>query len=106
MCGTLKKRNSPLLGVGDFPTAEAQAQRYRSLGFTHSYALTTLSCYEDVLSNEERFRVELLEEYDEFEEWVVKCSHYTTVMGSQDGVYGGAFFDSIYSDFPKFGRLG
>jgi hypothetical protein len=51
---------------------------------------------------DEKLRVEFMEEFDEFEEWVVKCSHYVTTIGSQDAVHGGHFFDPMYAVLPKF----
>lgn len=102
MRSTLKRRSSPLLGVSAHPTIDSQPKRYVRLGFEKSTAITMLDFWEKVVSEEEveRYnsaqlvlffpfslcgcRITLLEEFDELEEWVIKCSHYFVAVSSVD----------------------
>jgi len=51
--------------------------------------------YHGLVSKEERHLVELIEPFDEYEEWNLKCSHYMVLCG-----YNGAsrhLLDGLYS---------
>jgi hypothetical protein len=96
MRSTLKRRSSPLLGVSAHPTIDSQPKRYMRLGFQKSTAITMLDFWEKVVSPEEVRRITLLEEFDELEEWVVKCSHYFVAVSSIDRS-GGDFAAPIHA---------
>lgn len=93
---TLKRRSSPLLGVSAHPTIDSQPKRYIDLGFQKSTAITMLDFWEKVVSSEEFQRITLLEEFDELEEWVIKCSHYFVAVSSIDRT-GGDFAAPIHA---------
>jgi len=93
---TLQKRNSPLLGIESYPTVEANKSRYLALGYERSSGLDIFSISEKLWSLPsqhpaastitEQERVDLLEEFDEFEEWTIKCTHYGIMMASNGKV--------------------
>ena len=76
MQSNLSSRNSPLIGVYDFPTKESQRQRYLHLGYDECNLVTMLEFYENSVSESEKNRIASIDEFDEFEEWNEKCSHY------------------------------
>ena len=82
MRDNLKARGSDLLGIEGYPTVEAQCERYAKLGFKSVGVQTMLQVYWDHLSAQERARVETMEEFDEHEEWLEKCSHYILAVSS------------------------
>lgn len=75
MLRNLKVRNIHLLGLHDYPTLEAQKQRYLTLGYEKCKSVD-LNFVEDSLSNEERARISKLEMMDEFEEARLLSKHY------------------------------
>jgi hypothetical protein len=75
----LEQRKSPLLGITSYPTLSHQSQRYINLGYSKSQTSTLLEYYH-ALPTEELSRVEGIEEFDEFEEWVIKCQHYFGIL--------------------------
>jgi tRNA wybutosine-synthesizing protein 4 len=82
MRDNLKARGSDLLGIEGYPSVEAQQDRYVKLGFKSVGVRTMLDVYWDYLAPEERTRVEAMEEFDEHEEWLEKCSHYILAVSS------------------------
>eukprot|EP01127_Copromyxa_protea_P022393 TRINITY_DN8005_c0_g1_i1.p1 TRINITY_DN8005_c0_g1~~TRINITY_DN8005_c0_g1_i1.p1 ORF type:complete len:1059 (+),score=205.67 TRINITY_DN8005_c0_g1_i1:15-3191(+) len=83
MRNALLVRRSPLLGIRCYPTLNDQRNRYLSLGFTSCHMATLLEQYH-ALPEEEKIRVEELEEFDEFEEWYIKCQHYFVSVAVKD----------------------
>ncbi|XP_070554287.1 tRNA wybutosine-synthesizing protein 4-like isoform X2 [Ptychodera flava] len=74
-----KKLGSPLKAIQTYPTIAAQQTRYLRLGFEVSMAMDMNELFFDILSLEERQRIEKIEPFDEFEEWQLKCSHYVVI---------------------------
>lgn len=50
-----------------------------------SQVATLLEYYGESISAEEIARVESIEEFDEFEEWCIKCQHYFVLVATQGG---------------------
>uniref|UniRef100_A0A5F8GBG5 tRNA wybutosine-synthesizing protein 4 n=1 Tax=Monodelphis domestica TaxID=13616 RepID=A0A5F8GBG5_MONDO len=69
-----QRLNSPLHGLASFPDVAAQRRRFLDAGWQACSAVDMNEFYRGFLSAEERRRVEMLELFDEFEEWHLKCS--------------------------------
>lgn len=67
---------SALKCINAFPTMDSQLQRFKQLGWEQSEAMDMNQFYYNLVSEEERNRVEWLEPFDEYEEWHLKCAHY------------------------------
>lgn len=72
---------SPLKCINAFPTIQAQKDRFLKLGWTDLEVMDMNEFYNNLLSCEERDRVENLEMFDEYEEWHLKCAHYMILLG-------------------------
>ncbi|XP_016283801.2 tRNA wybutosine-synthesizing protein 4 [Monodelphis domestica] len=77
-----QRLNSPLHGLASFPDVAAQRRRFLDAGWQACSAVDMNEFYRGFLSAEERRRVEMLEPFDEFEEWHLKCSHYFILAAS------------------------
>ncbi|XP_015336236.1 tRNA wybutosine-synthesizing protein 4 [Marmota marmota marmota] len=75
--------NSPLHGLDSFPDVEAQRCRFLQAGWTACSAMDMNEFYHCFLPAEERWRIENLEPFDEFEEWHLKCAHYFVLAASR-----------------------
>lgn len=76
MCSHFESLGSPLRSIHVYETVASQVSRYIDQGWTHVAASDMNYFYNVVVSEDERSRVELLEPFDEFEEWHLKCAHY------------------------------
>lgn len=77
MINNLRERGCDLLGLEGCPTVAAQIQRMNTCwGTNHVECETMEKVYREKLDAEERKRIEKLEMFDEFEEWVLLQSHY------------------------------
>eukprot|EP00794_Sanderia_malayensis_P003810 gene3810-4338_t len=74
-----ERLQSPLLCIEAYPDIESQRERFISMGWTTVNVINMNEFYYDVVSNEERDRIDKLEPFDEFEEWHQKCYHYSVV---------------------------
>jgi tRNA wybutosine-synthesizing protein 4 len=83
MCANLESRGSPLLGVYAHQTVESQEKRFRDIGYPNVRVETMWGIWQR-LSVQERARIEEIEEFDEHEEWVEKCSHYVVITASPE----------------------
>lgn len=92
MCTSLKNRNSPLLGIHPYYSTETQYLRYKSLGYADVFSVDVLSCYENCLDSNEKERINLLEDFDEHEEWIIKCQHYSFTIGANNA---NDYFESL-----------
>lgn len=81
-----RRLHSPLHGLELFPDVEAQRQRFLQAGWTACRALDLNEFYRRLLPAEERRRVEMLEPFDEYEEWHLKCSHYFILAASKGDI--------------------
>ncbi|KAJ8255237.1 hypothetical protein GJAV_G00202630 [Gymnothorax javanicus] len=78
-----KKLNSTLNAIGPYPDTAAQRQRFLDRGWECCECLDMNRFYMDLVTEEERQRIENLEPFDEFEEWHQKCSHYFILTASK-----------------------
>ncbi|XP_054290873.1 tRNA wybutosine-synthesizing protein 4-like [Macrosteles quadrilineatus] len=74
---------SPLMSVEQYPTLELQTERYTRNNWDHCTCLTALEAYKSLIPEQERSRVLSLEPFDEWEEFYLKCMHYTVVIASK-----------------------
>ncbi|KRY89731.1 putative ATP-dependent Clp protease proteolytic subunit, mitochondrial [Trichinella pseudospiralis] len=82
MCEHFTSVGSPLLSIDQYPDASSEIDRLNSLGWENVTVYSLSSIYYSSLSEQERKRIAELEEFDEYEMWHLKCSHYVIVVGS------------------------
>ncbi|XP_003371900.1 ATP-dependent Clp protease, proteolytic subunit ClpP [Trichinella spiralis] len=82
MCEHFANIGSPLLSIDQYPDASSGIDRLNSLGWENVTVYSLSSIYYCSLSEQERKRISELEEFDEYEMWHLKCSHYVIVVGS------------------------
>ncbi|KAL8191490.1 UNVERIFIED_CONTAM: hypothetical protein K2H54_073921 [Gekko kuhli] len=61
----------------------AATQKWFKLGWAECVAMDMKEFYDHFVSEEERWRIQALEPFDEFEEWHLKCSHYFILVASK-----------------------
>lgn len=79
MVGNLRDRGCPLQSIADFPSIEAQQQRYLARGYPATEVRDMLEIYNHFLPQDEKARANKLEIFDEIEEWVLIQRHYCLV---------------------------
>ena len=77
------KLGSALKAINKYPSERAHRKRFRDLGWPRVQTCTMGSFWSRELDAEERARVHALEPFDEYEAWVLKCSHYLLVVASR-----------------------
>ncbi|KRX90588.1 Leucine carboxyl methyltransferase 2 [Trichinella pseudospiralis] len=82
MCEHFTSVGSPLLSIDQYPDASSEIDRLNSLGWENVTVYSLSWIYYSSLSEQERKRIAELEEFDEYEMWHLKCSHYVIVVGS------------------------
>ncbi|XP_040913361.1 tRNA wybutosine-synthesizing protein 4 [Toxotes jaculatrix] len=70
------KLNSTLHALRQYPDTAAQRRRFLDKGWEQCVCLDMNDFYLGLVPEGERCRVEILEPFDEYEEWHQKCSHY------------------------------
>lgn len=75
--------NTPLQSVRRYPSLLDQQNRYKKLGWKECISIPALDAYFNVTGPEEYARVTRLELFDEWEEFHLKCCHYSLVIASQ-----------------------
>lgn len=80
-----KQIGSKLQSVLHYETPKAQEIRFCKLGFEHSRSIDMNTFYYNYTPNlsTEILRILSLEPFDEYEEWHLKCNHYTIVLAGQ-----------------------
>ncbi|KAJ3122593.1 Leucine carboxyl methyltransferase 1 [Nowakowskiella sp. JEL0407] len=81
MVRNLKAKNIELPSLSHYTSVSSHVNRYISRGFNASSGLTMLEIYKssNLISPEERSRIEKLEVVDELEEWELLAGHYGLV---------------------------
>lgn len=82
MCAHFKKLGSPLKCIYRYPNIENQIKRYKDFGFNDCQAMRVIDFFKKEINNEERSRVDLIEIFDEYEQWHLKCTHYSLVLAA------------------------
>ncbi|CAB1421107.1 unnamed protein product [Pleuronectes platessa] len=77
------KLNSRLHALRQYPDAAAQRRRFLDKGWDQCVCLDMNDFYLGLVPEDERRRVEVLEPFDEYEEWHQKCSHYFILTASR-----------------------
>ncbi|XP_068184667.1 tRNA wybutosine-synthesizing protein 4 isoform X2 [Antennarius striatus] len=77
------KLNSALHAIRQYPDAAAQRHRFLDKGWEQCVCLDMNAFYLGLVPEEERYRMESLETFDEYEEWHQKCSHYFVLTASR-----------------------
>ncbi|XP_071339977.1 tRNA wybutosine-synthesizing protein 4 [Trachinotus anak] len=77
------KLNSTLHALRQYPDTTAQTHRFLDKGWEQCLCLDMNDFYLGLVPEEERSRVEILEPFDEYEEWHQKCSHYFILTASR-----------------------
>lgn len=95
MLNNLMERGCDLLGIEDCPTLAAQSKRMEECLSTYekgeadaalklgAETITMNTVYDQRLDKIEKARIEKLEIFDEFEEWVLLQSHYCICVGKR-----------------------
>ena len=85
MLSNLSERGCDLLGIEACPDLESQILRLQNFLGADCYAQATkmTDVYSKCLNAAERNRIERLEMFDEFEEWLLLQSHYCITFGSR-----------------------
>jgi len=86
MMVNLTHRGCPLLGI--VPSLEAHVQRLRGAGWERAETRSMAALYQGAIDPGDRRRIELLEIFDEFEEWNLIQAHYCVALGVQAGENG------------------
>ncbi|KAG7232018.1 hypothetical protein INR49_009988 [Caranx melampygus] len=80
------KLNSTLHALQLYQDTAAHTHRFLDKGWEQCVCLDMNDFYLRLVPEEERSRVELLEPFDEYEEWHQKCSHYFILTASRGSV--------------------
>lgn len=82
MCRNLQSAGHNVPGFTDYPSLEAQKQRFIDAGAAHAVSCTMLHAYHLLVSRDEQQRLHRLEMMDEIEEWELINSHYAVTIAS------------------------
>ena len=106
MVQNLEVRGCPLLGLGEYPTVEAQRGRYEGAGFESYEGWDMLEVWGGYLEEEERRRAERVEGLDELEEWNLIQSHYHISMAARGRRRGEGESEAVTAERePMDGRV-
>uniref|UniRef100_A0A3B4YBH9 Leucine carboxyl methyltransferase 2 n=1 Tax=Seriola lalandi dorsalis TaxID=1841481 RepID=A0A3B4YBH9_SERLL len=94
------KLNSTLHALRQYPDAAAQTHRFLDKGWEQCVCLDMNDFYLGLVPEEERSRVEVLEPFDEYEEWHQKCSHYFVLTASRGSFTSETVFPCFSSVSP------
>jgi len=83
MVDNLMQRGCPLLSVFDYPSLDAQRDRYRKLGWEKCVLADMNKVYKEYLDSKDVERIHKLELMDEFEEWHLIQAHYFVLVASR-----------------------
>jgi len=87
MTSHFRKRNSPLKCVDTFPTIDHHTKRFESLGWTTKiHTISEIMRHFHGESERHQAATKCNDQFDEFEELQLKCSHYILVLASNSPV--------------------
>ncbi|XP_069110693.1 tRNA wybutosine-synthesizing protein 4-like [Argopecten irradians] len=72
---------SPLRCITAFPTIQSQRERFLKMGWERTEALDMNQFYTSLVTGPQRHLVEMMEPFDEYEEWHLMCGHYMIMCG-------------------------
>eukprot|EP00919_Chromeraceae_sp_WS-2016_P048176 GHVR01114148.1.p1 GENE.GHVR01114148.1~~GHVR01114148.1.p1 ORF type:complete len:140 (+),score=22.74 GHVR01114148.1:172-591(+) len=76
MMDNLKARGCSLLGLLDYPTLQSQVDRFHKLGWPYYRYSNMNDIYENYIDQNDVYRVQKVELFDELEEWRLIQNHY------------------------------
>jgi O-methyltransferase involved in polyketide biosynthesis len=76
MIRNLTEREITLFGIYEYPTLEAQKERWQSLGFSQVQGWNMLDALKEFISQSTIDLWDSKERLDEVEEWILFCRHY------------------------------
>merc|ERR1712190_87377 len=83
MVENLMKRGCPLLSIHEYPTLDAQRERYQSRGWERCTLADMDEIYNKYLDQKDVERIQRLELLDEFEEWHLIQGHYFLLIATR-----------------------
>ncbi|XP_071611394.1 tRNA wybutosine-synthesizing protein 4 isoform X2 [Heliangelus exortis] len=75
--------SSPLHSLVQYPDCQAQQRRFLEKGWTECSVMDMNEFFSCCIPEDEQQRVQVLEPFDEYEEWHLKCSHYFVLTASK-----------------------
>ncbi|XP_060684014.1 tRNA wybutosine-synthesizing protein 4 isoform X2 [Hemiscyllium ocellatum] len=93
--------NSTLHALTQFPGKEAQRKRFLNEGWEECHCIDMNEFYTGFIPEQEKQRIEMLEPFDEYEEWHLKCSHYLILSASKGDLKTCLFFHSLPDCHPN-----
>lgn len=107
MVENLMQRGCPLLSIFDYPSHDAQRERYTQRGWQRCVLTDMRQVYERHLDQEDVKRISRIELMDEFEEWYLIQAHYfllvaTRAPSDESGAAAGAWVhDATLFNVPQ-----
>jgi len=83
MVDNLMRRGCPLLSIHDYPSLDAQKERYTQRGWDQAVAVDMNQVYDKHLDCKDVERIQRLELLDEFEEWHLIQAHYFLLVATR-----------------------
>uniref|UniRef100_A0A8C5HNZ0 tRNA wybutosine-synthesizing protein 4 n=2 Tax=Gouania willdenowi TaxID=441366 RepID=A0A8C5HNZ0_GOUWI len=96
-----QKLNSTLHALRQYPDIAAQRARFLEKGWECCECVDMNDFFLNLISEDERERVQSLEPFDEHEEWHQKCSHYFILTASQGALMETALLH--HTEAPSYG---
>ncbi|CAK9251380.1 unnamed protein product [Sphagnum jensenii] len=83
MLSNLSRAGHKIPGFTDYPTLQSHRQRFLEAGWPVSRACSMLRAYDDLVSEQEKQRLNSLEILDEVEEWQLIMQHYALTLAAK-----------------------
>jgi len=100
MMDNLNSRGCPLLGARRYPSLISQVDRYKKYGYNHSEAMDMFDIYNNILDNIDKYRIQKIELFDEYEEWKLIQEHYCIVWSWNDQNYWKRSLSTLGKSLP------
>jgi len=87
MIRNLRNVGFEIPGLKDFPTLEAQKERFLHTGWSDAHSCSMRFYYDKLLSQENKERISKLEIMDEVEEWNMLMEHYSLTIATKGTLF-------------------
>jgi hypothetical protein len=84
MVDNLNERGCGLKSIYNYPTLESQQKRFLDHGYTHVSARDMYDLYNNLIERDIKIRIERIEFFDEYEEWILILRHYCIVVAVKE----------------------